>query len=145
MKLIPFVFLVICLFGSCSQSRSNLKNNSIVIENLLNEQKEKWNSGDLEGFMGYYWNNDSLCFLSKNGMNCGWTTIYNNYKKGYDTPEKMGELEFKILKSKPLSERAHFLAGRWIVMRTQDTIGGSFNLLWELKDGRWVIVFDHTS
>ena len=78
-------------------------------------------------------------------MNCGWETVYGNYKKGYDTPEKMGNLKFEILKSKPLGAESHFLVGRWNVYRTQDTIGGSFNLIWEKKNGKWVIVFDHTS
>jgi len=139
------VLISIFTFTSCTETRSNLKNNSIEIEKLLNDQRDKWNNGNLEGFMSYYWNNDSLCFLSKNGMNCGWGVIYDNYKRGYDTPDKMGKLEFEILKSKPLNNESHFLAGRWTVMRSQDTIGGSFNLIWELKDGKWVIVFDHTS
>ena len=145
MRLIIFMFLSFLLFISCSQTRSSLENNSVEIEKLLMEQSKMWNTGDLEGFMSYYWNNDSLCFLSKNGMNCGWETVYGNYKKGYDTPEKMGNLKFEILKSKPLGAESHFLVGSWNVYRTQDTIGGSFNLIWEKKNGKWVIVFDHTS
>ena len=66
MRLIIFMFLSFLLFISCSQTRSSLENNSVEIEKLLMEQSKMWNTGDLEGFMSYYWNNDSLCFLSKN-------------------------------------------------------------------------------
>ena len=134
------------LMWSCTfNSRPNLENNGNQIQELIFEQQDKWNNGDLEGFMSYYWNDDSLCFLSKNGMNCGWENIYNGYKKGYGNKEKMGRLDFSILRSEPLNDTTHFLVGQWKVSRTSDTLGGSFNLIWRKVGGKWLIVFDHTS
>jgi hypothetical protein len=95
--------------------------------------------------MEVYWKSDSLCFLSKRGMNCGWDNVYNNYKKSYNTPEKMGRLDFQILKSEPMNDSTHFLVGTWQVSRASDTLGGSFNLIWRRIKGEWYIVFDHTS
>lgn len=131
--------------GCTSNSRSKIANNSAQITDLLMQQQQSWNNGDLEGFMSHYWNSDSLCFLSKRGLNCGWKSVYANYKKSYNTKDKMGRLDFTVLKSKPLTDSSHFLVGQWQVSRTQDTLKGSFNLIWELKNGKWVIVFDHTS
>ncbi|MGB0390045.1 MAG: YybH family protein [Salibacteraceae bacterium] len=141
------VFTAIALIvGSCDiKPFSKIENNNELIHELLFKQRDNWNKGDLDGFMGYYWKNDSLCFLGKNGMNCGWENIYSNYKKSYSSKEQMGHLEFEILKSEPLTNQSHFLVGSWKVMRVTDTIGGSFNLIWKEINGEWKIVFDHTS
>ena len=143
--LFAFSLLTLCFSGCENKSFLKVDNNNEVIHELLFKQRDNWNAGNLEGFMDYYWKNDSLCFLSKNGMNCGWQNIYDGYKRGYSNQEKMGQLEFKILKSEGLNDHSHFLVGTWKVMRTQDTIGGSFNLIWKEINGEWKIVFDHTS
>jgi hypothetical protein len=57
----------------------------------------------------------------------------------------MGRLDFDILKTKPMNDSIYFMIGYWKVSRLTDTINGSFNLLWQNKNGEWVIVFDHTS
>ncbi len=53
------------------------------IRNLLNQQISAWNQGDIEGFMETYWKNDSLMFVSKNGITWGWNNTLNVYKKSY--------------------------------------------------------------
>ncbi|MBD79763.1 MAG: DUF4440 domain-containing protein [Crocinitomicaceae bacterium] len=145
MKFIPALFISLFLITYGCENHSKVDDHSIEIKSLLMEQQKNWNNGDLEGFMQYYWNSDSLCFLSKNGMNCGWQVIYDNYKRSYSNKDKMGRLDFEILRSKPFGPNSHFLVGKWNVYRSSDTLGGSFNLIWEKKNGKWVIVFDHTS
>jgi len=38
----------------------------------MNEQEKSWNSGDIDDFMSKYWNDDSLIFIGKSGINYGW-------------------------------------------------------------------------
>ncbi|UTW61449.1 nuclear transport factor 2 family protein [bacterium SCSIO 12741] len=111
----------------------------------MDNQEAAWNEGDLEGFMDAYWKSDSLCFLSKNGKSCGWETVYNNYVKAYPDKEAMGKLEFEIDEMRTIGRLRYFVIGKWTLLRSKDTLGGYFSLVWMKQDGEWVIVFDHTS
>ena len=111
---------------------------------VLNKQAEAWNSGNLQGFMAGYWENDSLRFISKKGVTYGWKPVLENYIKSYGTKEKMGKLEFNEVAIEVLSKEAAFVVGHWKV--SADVIQeGYFSLLFNKKNGRWVIVCDHTS
>ena len=58
-----------------------------VAENMK-QQELAWNAFDIEGFMKYYWNNDSLKFIGSKGITYGWKNTLDNYKKGYPNQEK---------------------------------------------------------
>ena len=38
----------------------------------MKEQEKSWNMGSIDDFMDKYWNDDSLIFISKSGINYGW-------------------------------------------------------------------------
>ena len=44
------------------------------------KQQHSWNNGNIEEFMSFYWNNDSLMFIAKNVFQYGWQTTLDNYK-----------------------------------------------------------------
>jgi ketosteroid isomerase-like protein len=111
---------------------------------LMNEQVAAWNSGDIEGFMGGYWNSDKLVFVSSN-VTRGWQPTLDRYKKGYDTRAKMGTLSFSGLEITVLSKDAAVVLGSWELKRQNDNPKGKFTLIFrKFKDG-WRIVHDHTS
>ena len=58
-------FLVAILFVIKSQAQ---KDDEGEIRNLLVQQTEAWNRGDISGFMQTYWQNDSLMFIGKDGI-----------------------------------------------------------------------------
>lgn len=43
-----------------------------AVDRLLDGQVQAWNRGDLEGFMGGYWNSEELSFFSGGSVTTGW-------------------------------------------------------------------------
>ena len=125
---------------ACAQSKNEKK-----IREQLNAQTDSWNRGDLESFMETYWKNDSLLFIGKSGVNRGWQTTLNNYKKGYPDTAAMGKLSFDIILVKKLSSKYYYVVGKWMLTRTIGDLSGHYDLLFRKIKGKWVIVADHSS
>jgi|ERR1700722_14534063 ketosteroid isomerase-like protein len=115
------------------------------IRRIMADQAAAWNKGDIDAFMKGYWNNDSLVFVGQSGLNYGYRAAVANYKKGYDSPDKMGQLYFTLLSIKQLSPDYCFVLGKWMLKRKIGDVGGIFSLLFRKIDGHWQIVVDHTS
>lgn len=116
-----------------------------AIIDLLHQQDQCWNQGDIEGFMATYWKNDSLMFIGKSGVTYGWTNTLNNYKKGYPDTASMGKLDFKMIKIERISRKYYSVVGRWHLSRTKGDLQGHFTLLMKKIKRRWKIVADHSS
>ena len=116
-----------------------------AIRKVMHRQQEAWNRADIQAFMEGYWNSDGLKFIGRNGVTYGWQTTLDNYKKGYPTPEAMGQLTFTIVLLDVLTDNSAFMIGQWKLKRTNDEPGGYFTLLWRKINKKWVIVADHTS
>lgn len=136
------VLSVGCKDTSCSIDEKATIN---IITQVMDDQEDSWNAGDLEGFMSAYWKSDSLSFIGSSGLAKGWETTLNNYKKGYSTPEELGKLEFENLEMEQLADDAAYVVGKWTVFRTNEIISGHYTLLWKKLNGQWVIVSDHSS
>lgn len=146
MKII-YSIILLGLFSSCQEpgSRTNEKVEIEKVQSLMNQQQTAWNSGNLEEFMIPYFQSDSLVFIGSRGLNYGWNKTLSNYKKTYDSREKMGTLLFENEKVERIGESAIWIAGRWNLFRTNDTLNGSYLLVWKKIDGEWKIVADHSS
>jgi ketosteroid isomerase-like protein len=116
-----------------------------AIQAVMDSQQAAWNRADIHAFMAGYWKSDSLTFIGSNGVTYGWLTTLENYKKGYPTPEAMGQLTFTIVTLELLSPTSAYMIGKWELKRANDAPGGHFTLLWKKISGKWVIVADHTS
>ena len=57
------------MFLHCSQQSQNTES---VITDLLYEQEEAWNNGDIKSFMKAYWVSDSLKFIGASGVTYGY-------------------------------------------------------------------------
>ena len=115
------------------------------IRRIMTDQAAAWNKGNIDDFMKGYWNNDSLVFVGQSGLSYGYNTALANYKKHYDSPDKMGQLFFTLLSIKKISPDYCFVLGKWLLKRKAGDIGGIYSLLFRKIDGRWQIVVDHTS
>ena len=125
--------------------RHGFAQDEVQIRSALLQQQQAWNAGNIEAFMEYYWNNDSLRFITKQGVTQGWTSTLERYKKGYPDKASMGNLDFNLLSIEILAPDAALVTGRWQVTTEKTTNFGHFNLLFRKKYGRWLIVLDHTS
>jgi ketosteroid isomerase-like protein len=140
MKNILLLLFIIPTLRSTAQSKDE-----IAIKELLNEQTQAWNQGNIERFMKTYWENDSLMFIGKNGVTYGWLNTLNNYKRNYPDTAAMGKLSFTILLLKQLSTDYFYVVGKWHLQRTIGDLGGHYDLLFKKIKGKWVIVADHSS
>ena len=135
-------FLVAILFVIKSQAQ---KHDEGEIRNLLVQQTETWNRGDINGFMQTYWQNDSLMFIGKEGITWGWKNTLERYKKGYPDKETMGQLSFEVIQMKKLSAEYFFVVGKWMLKRNAGDLSGYYNLLMKRIKGQWKIIADHSS
>ena len=143
-KLVFILFACNILLYSCREVQPN---DCQQLDELMMKQQRSWNEGNIEEFMSFYWNNDSLMFIGKNGINYGWQTTLDNYQKNYSNKQEMGELNFTNLHCKALSEQYYQIAGKWKLIRN-DSLGnlsGFYSLLWKKMNNHWVIVYDHTN
>ncbi len=140
MKNILLLMFVLVPFLVAGQTKAETK-----IRQLLNNQTEAWNRGDIKGFMNGYWENDSLMFIGKSGVTYGWTNTLNNYIKGYPDTAAMGKLHFDLISIQRLSGKYYHVVGRWHLKRKIGDLGGHYNLLLRKIKGEWVIIADHSS
>ena len=115
------------------------------IRNILSDQTQQWNKGNIEGFMNGYWKSDSLLFVGKSGPQFGYQTTLKNYKKSYPDTVAMGKLSFNILKVQPLAPDYYFVLGKFMLQRSIGNLEGHYTLLFRKINQKWVIVADHSS
>lgn len=139
-KLLLSLSLLLVFFVLSAQNKDEQ-----AIRQVLANQTQAWNRGDLEAFMIGYWNSDSLMFIGKSGVTYGYTNTLNNYRKGYGDTAKMGKLFFDLLQVKKISADAYFVVGKWFLKRTVGDIGGHYTLFFRKIKNKWVIVADHSS
>lgn len=140
MKYIFIFFLASSALLSQAQSADEKS-----IREILSDQTEAWNKGNLEDFMAGYWKSDSLLFIGKSGVNNGWQKTLENYQKSYPDTTAMGKLNFDLLELRQLSPEYFFVVGKWHLQRSIGNIGGHFSLLFNKINGKWKIVADHSS
>ena len=158
----PRVCLVMALFvlAGCGETetkpdvrfdapRFNAETQADSVRQVLAEQVEAWNRGDLEGFMEGYQRSDSLRFASGGDVRMGWQTTLDAYRTNYPDRATMGTLDFRDLDVRVLSPTAATAFGRWRLRREEGLpeSGGLFTLIFEKSsaDTPWRIVHDHTS
>jgi ketosteroid isomerase-like protein len=127
------------------QAQPFAKADEKAIRQVLSEQQDAWNKGNIGAFMTGYWKSDSLTFTGANGITYGWENTYQNYLKRYNSPAKMGQLTFTILEVLPMGNDYCKVIGKWFLKRTVGDIGGHFTLVFRRFGNGWKIISDHTS
>ena len=142
-----YILLLFVVLNCKPSSLKNYKDSCEEINDLMYEQEESWNKGNIEDFMKKYWKNDSLIFIGKSGINYGWNKTTSNYKKSYPSRNLMGLLHFNNIKCLPINDTTHIISGQWNISRLDSSknIGGNYSLMWIKKKDGWRIVYDHTS
>ncbi|NNF00272.1 MAG: SnoaL-like domain-containing protein [Pyrinomonadaceae bacterium] len=147
MKILNFALTLILMLTSIVLAGPDKKNTKVetAVKKVLADQTAAWNKCDIEGFMQGYWKSEELSFTSGNKNTRGWQATFDNYKKGYDSCEKMGKLSFSELDITVLSKKSAMVRGRFLLERKSDKPTGLFTLIFrKFKEG-WKVVHDHTS
>ncbi len=115
-----------------------------AIRQVLVDQVNAWNAGNLEGFMEGYWKSDDLIFTSDGRIRRGWQAALDAYREHY-TRDTMGQLSFSDLDIVLTGDNEAVVLGRWQVNEVEGNPSGDFTLvLRKFVDG-WRIIRDHTS
>lgn len=112
---------------------------------VMAAQLEAWNAGDIGGFMAGYWEDEAVRFASGGEATTGWLATLKRYRERYPDPAAMGFLSFEDIDVTVLAPDAAVVFGAWALDCETDPVSGLFTLVFRKKEGRWVIVHDHTS
>lgn len=112
---------------------------------VMDEQQNAWSQGDIEAFMRGYLVSDSVLFTGGKSILYGYDKVLDNYKKAYPGKQGMGQLQFENSDFKYLAPYHALVVGKWTLFREADTLSGRYTLVWELVNGEWKIITDHSS
>jgi len=116
------------------------------INRAMDASAAAWNRGDIRSFMDCYDNSPETTFVGKK-VEHGWQQVLDNYLKNYDTPARMGHLDFSETQTRLLDEDTAVMTGRFKLTRSAAGGGvatGIFSLVWRKTPQGWKIVLDHT-
>ncbi len=117
------------------------------LRQVLSDQQEAWNQGNLNLFMETYWKSERLSYFSGGTVIEGWQGLKERYEKRYrGKGESLGRVTFSEIKVEKLGTEHALIKGRWNLIRDgEDPLGGLFSLVLRRFDEGWKIVHDHTS
>jgi beta-aspartyl-peptidase (threonine type) len=136
--------LILVTLGCASRDR---KGDETEIRGILDAQRDAWNRGDLEAFLGGYWRSGETVFAGGDQVFRGFEAMAERYRKTYPTRDSMGTLSFSHLAFEELAPDRAVVTGSWeLSLANPDRQrGGVFTLLWRRLPEGWRIVHDHTS
>ncbi len=118
-----------------------------AIKQVMEQQVQEWNRGDVDAFMSAYKESPDTTFIGKS-LEHGYAPILARYKKAYPDKEAMGRLDFSALEVRSLDPGYAIVTGRFHLTRSAAAggdAGGIFSLVWERTRSGWKIILDHTS
>jgi len=136
---------VVFVVTAVAQSVGN--GDASTIRQVIDQQQQAWNRGDLEAFMAGYWSSPELTFFSGAHESKGWQGALDRYKKSYQSAgHEMGKLEFSNLRIEMLGPEAAFVRGEFhLTMSDGKTPHGLFTLIFRRFPEGWKIVHDHSA
>ena len=98
------------------------------VNQVLDEQLQGWNEGNIDKFMQGYIKDSSVRFITNKRVKTSWQEITDSYKKNYPNKDAMGQLSFYRDEVRWINESAYIaqVIGRWQVVQThKETANGS--------------------
>jgi len=140
-----WIALVFAL-SACHHARVFRAADRSAIEQVIRDQRDAWNRGDIEGYMAGYARTEALVFTSGGHIRRGWQATLARYQARYGQgSSSMGRLAFDIIEIRPVGPDGAIVLGRWRLTETPSAGEGVFTLVVERTDQGWRIIHDHTS
>ena len=143
--MIRIIIFFLLITTNIIYSQNIAEKDSLKILNVLETQRQAWNSFDIEEFMQGYLKSDKLVFSGSNGPIYGWNFVKDRYLSTYSSNELMGYLDFEINDLFLISKKVAILLGKFNIKRDNENLSGYFTLVFKKIKGNWYIVSDHTS
>ena len=118
------------------------------VRKLLKDSEDAWNRADLVTFASFYDDSPETTFIGREVTHGGPKEILARYRRGYPTPEKMGQLTFSEIEVRPLADGYALAHGKFSLKRTPAGGGdatGRFTLVLRRTSSGWRIIHDHSS
>jgi len=140
------LFSITSVIRAQSAADDHVKDRAAIIQ-LLTNQQDEWNKGNVDAFMTAYWNSPELTFSGASGVQRGFEAVRARYKKAYPDQATMGHLDFSELEFHFTGTDGALVLGQWHLTRdkAKGDIGGVFSLVWQRFPEGWRIIHDHTS
>lgn len=139
------------LFGKSSTTPKPMETGAANIDEAaikanFKQQEICWNKGDINCYMQAYVPSDDIRTISRSGVTYGHGPISQNYRK-YFPAGKMGQLHFDNMSLTRLSEQYYYVVGRFnLSFKKQNQLTqGYFSVLMEKRNGKWLMLSDHSS
>lgn len=140
-----YILIAILFISSSTFAQNSAQDAKKSILSIMKIQEDNWNKGDIEAYMAGYWNSDSLLFIGGTGPQYGWKKTLDRYLKSYPNKDAMGHLTFETIRFNFLPPKNAQISGKWFLKREEGDLSGYYSLLWEMKNGEWKIIYDHSS
>ncbi|MBC7904297.1 MAG: nuclear transport factor 2 family protein [Gemmatimonadaceae bacterium] len=119
------------------------KDEQAILE-VIRQEEEFWNKGDIEGYVSLYAPDDSTRMILGKGAAYGRDSILAFYKK-YWPKEKMGRLELDGEGMERLSDNFYYVTGYFHVTQADGrVINGRYSSLMKKVKGKWYLYTDHS-
>ena len=118
-----------------------------AILQVLADQQNAWNRGDIVTFMHGYNDSPDTTFIGKT-VERGYQPILARYQRNYASHDAMGILKFSETSVRMLGPEHAVVVGHFHLARTAAGGGdaqGIFSLIFEKEADGWKIILDHTS
>jgi uncharacterized protein (TIGR02246 family) len=127
--------------------RAQTSDATTQILQVLADQQNAWNRGDIVTFMHGYNDSPDTTFIGKT-IEKGYQPILARYQRNYATPDAMGILKFSDVSVRMLGPDHAVVTGHFNLGRNAAGGGdaqGIYSLVFEKETGGWKIILDHTS
>jgi uncharacterized protein (TIGR02246 family) len=141
-----FAALCIAAFAFAPPLRAQGADKAAILQ-VLTDQQNAWNRGDIITFMRGYNDSPDTTFIGKT-IEKGYQPILARYQRIYATHDAMGNLDFSDTTVRMLGPDHAVVTGHFHLQRTAAGGGdaqGIFSLVFEKEAGAWKIILDHTS
>ena len=143
--MIRIIIFFLLITTNIIYSQNIAEKDSLKILNVLETQRQAWNSFDIDEFMQGYLKSDKLVFSGSSGPIYGWDFVKDRYLNTYSSNELMGYLDFEINDLFLITKKVAILLGKFNIKRDNENLSGYFTLVFKKIKGNWYIVSDHTS
>ncbi len=147
MRRLAVAFALFCTLVPTITRAQSTNPQVAAIRHLMDQQTADWNRGDIEAFATGYKNSPDILFVGHT-VSRGYAEMLARYRKGYPTPDAMGQLSFSNLEPVLLDDRFATATGNFHLERSPAGGGnadGIFSLVFEKTAAGWKIIRDHTT
>ncbi|MFC2107099.1 YybH family protein [Bacteroidota bacterium] len=113
--------------------------------NCTSQMEKFWNEGDLENYMDFYWNSDSLTMQSSNARYYGWENINAMFVNMFQDENLRGELKFSEIEIPSFSDETALVIGKFHLDYPNGQMReGYFTVIFKKIDNEWKIIHDQS-